>query len=178
MNAETRFLIILPTYNEKENLRTLVPALLDQYPETNILIIDDNSPDKTGILADKLVSFYPSKVFVLHRPEKQGLGTAYKAGFKFAFEQDYDYIITMDSDWSHHPQAISLFIKEIKNTDLVVGSRYIQHGKIKNWSFLRLLLSKAGNYYIRLITKLPIKDIHQDFNVLKRLRLKQLSPWI
>lgn len=169
-------LVILPTYNEKENLAGLVPAILKINPKLKILIVDDNSPDGTGELANKLASRYPEKVFLLSRPQKQGLGPAYRAGFEWATKHNPDYLITMDADWSHNPKDIPLLLKTARETNFVIGSRYLGGIRVLDWSLKRLLLSILGNYYVKWVTGLPIQDCTAGFqcfrlSVLKKCRL-------
>ena len=147
--------IILPTYNEKDNIELLVNNILSLPNKISILIVDDNSPDGTGVIAYSLSKEYPDKVYVLHRNQKNGLGTAYVEGFKFAIDKGFDCIITMDADLSHDFNTIPLFLNEIKDCDFVIGSRYINGIRILNWDFKRLLLSQLANFYVRKIGGLP-----------------------
>lgn len=161
-------LIILPTYNEKENLAGLATAILRIKPALQILIVDDNSPDGTGKLADDLSSKNPQRVFTLHRQQKKGLGQAYIAGFNWALEHNYDLIITMDADWSHNPADIPRLISASGTADLVIGSRYLKGVRVLDWSLRRLLLSIFGNYYVRVITRLPLTDSTSGFKCYHR----------
>ncbi len=133
-----RALIIFPTYNERDNIEKIVHAVLPMDPRINVLIVDDNSPDGTGEIADQLAA-QESKVNVLHRERKEGLGRAYIAGFKWAIEQKFDFIFEMDADFSHGPEYLKDFLREIQNHDLVIGSRYISGVNVINWPMSRLL---------------------------------------
>jgi dolichol-phosphate mannosyltransferase len=162
-----RALIIFPTYNERENIAKIVHAVLPLDPRINVLIVDDNSPDGTGEIADRLAQ-EESKVYVLHRAKKEGLGQAYLAGFKWAIEQKFDYIFEMDADFSHGPEYIKDFLREIKEYDLVIGSRYISGVNVINWPMTRLLLSYFANVYTRIITGLPLRDATGGFKCFRR----------
>lgn len=174
MNHTQRALIIFPTYNEKENIEKIVHAVLPLDPRINVLIVDDNSPDGTGKIADKLCETQ-EKVNVLHREKKEGLGRAYLAGFKWALERDYDLIFEMDADFSHGPQYIKDFLKEIENYDLVIGSRYISGVNVVNWPMMRLLLSYYANVYTRLVTGLPLKDATSGFKCFRKEVLQAIN---
>jgi len=162
-----RALIIFPTYNEKDNIEKIVHAVLPLDPRIHVLIVDDNSPDGTGQIADRLTE-NEEKVFVLHREAKRGLGKAYIAGFKWAIENNYDYIFEMDADFSHGPEYIKDFLREIQIHDLVIGSRYISGVNVINWPMSRLLLSYFANYYSRIITGLPIRDTTGGFKCFRK----------
>jgi dolichol-phosphate mannosyltransferase len=155
-------LIIIPTYNEVENLPPLLKEIFAYAPETEVLIVDDNSPDGTGKLADEIHEENP-KVHVLHRSGKLGLGTAYIAGFKYAIEHNYDAAFEMDADFSHDPRYLPDFLKAIEHADLVIGSRYVRGGSTPNWSFLRRFISGGGNIYARFMLAMPIKDCTAGF---------------
>ena len=150
-------LVIVPTYNEAENIRELVPRILDQDPGMEILVVDDNSTDGTGALVDELRQT-ELRLHVLHRPKKLGLGTAYVAGFRYALEHQYDLVFEMDADFSHDPDSIPAFLDAVKDADLVLGSRYLNGVTVVNWPLSRLILSFGANVYTRLITGMPIKD--------------------
>lgn len=162
-------LIIIPTFNEEKNIKEIVPEILELKKGFYILIVDDNSPDKTGETADELSQKYSGKVFVLHRKEKSGLGKAYIDGFRWALKKDYDLIFQMDADGSHSPKFLPDFLEKIKKYDLVIGSRYYK-GKIrvKNWGIKRLFLSLLGNFYARIITRMPISDATAGFKCFRR----------
>lgn len=169
-----RALIIFPTYNEKDNIEKIVHAVLPLDPRIHVLIVDDNSPDGTGKIADRL-SQQEEKVHVLHRKAKEGLGRAYIAGFKWAIEQKYDFIFEMDADFSHGPEYIKVFLREIQNHDLVIGSRYISGVNVINWPMSRLLLSYFANMYSRIITGMPIRDATGGFKCFRREVLETID---
>jgi len=169
-----RALIIFPTYNEKDNIEKIVHAVLPLDPRIHVLIVDDNSPDGTGKIADRL-SQQEEKVHVLHRKAKEGLGRAYIAGFKWAIEQKYDFIFEMDADFSHGPEYIKVFLREIQNHDLVIGSRYISGVNVINWPMSRLLLSYFANMYSRVITGMPIRDATGGFKCFRREVLETID---
>lgn len=160
-------LIIIPTYNEIENLRPLLETTFSYVPQTEILIVDDNSPDGTGQLADEISQKDP-RVHVLHRAGKLGLGTAYIAGFKYAVANGYDAAFEMDADFSHDPRYLPDFLKAIENADLVIGSRYIQGGDTPNWSLLRRIISGSGNIFARFMLGIPVHDCTAGFRCYRR----------
>lgn len=167
-------IVVLPTYNEKENLALMVDALLELNIENlNILIVDDNSPDGTGQIADQLAAKYAPRVSVLHRQEKSGLGPAYIAGFKRAIQMEPDYIIQMDCDFSHQPKYIPQLLSAIEDHDLVVGSRWMKGGSVdERWSFYRKLLSQFANrVYLPLILGIPVHDATGGFRIWRRQTL-------
>ncbi len=174
MNQKQRALIIFPTYNERDNIEKIVHAVLPLDPRINVLIVDDNSPDGTGDLADKLARDMQT-VHVLHREKKAGLGKAYIAGFKWAIEQKYDFIFEMDADFSHGPEYLKDFLREIQNHDLVIGSRYISGVNVINWPMARLLLSYYANVYTRVITGLPLRDATGGFKCFRREVLEAIN---
>jgi dolichol-phosphate mannosyltransferase len=150
-------LVVVPTYNEHENLPALAQRLLALPVPVDLLVVDDNSPDGTGKLADELAAKHPS-IHVLHRMEKSGLGRAYIAGFKWALERDYDFVFELDGDFSHNPDDIPMFLEAAKDADLVLGSRYLNGIRIVNWPLRRLALSKCAANYVRIITGMPFTD--------------------
>ena len=160
-------LVIVPTYNEADNLRELVPRILEQDPGMEILVVDDNSKDGTGALVDDLRRTEP-RLHVLHRPRKLGLGTAYVAGFRYALERDYDLIFEMDADFSHDPDSLPAFLEAVKDADLVLGSRYLNGVTVVNWPLRRLILSYSANLYTRIITDMPIKDATGGYKCFRR----------
>lgn len=170
-----RALVITPTYNEKENLPRLVPAILAQDPRIDILIIDDASPDGTGKLADEMAADEP-RLEVLHRPAKLGLGTAYLEGFRWGIERKYDYMFEMDADLSHDPTHLPQFLTALEEYDVVKGSRYLQ-GRVTvvNWPITRLLLSYFANIYARVVTGLPVADATGGFNAFRREVLESIG---
>ena len=167
-------LIIIPTYNEIENLQSLLTGIFSYAPATHILIVDDNSPDGTGKLADE-ISAENSRVSVMHRTGKLGLGTAYIAGFKYAIEHHYDAAFEMDADFSHDPKYLPDFLKAIENADLVIGSRYIKGGSTPNWSLLRRIISGGGNIYTRFVLGISVHDCTAGFRCYRREVLENLD---
>ena len=170
-----RLLVVVPTYNERVNLPLVVPAILQQDPRIDVLVVDDNSPDGTGQLADEVAASTP-RVHVLHRPNKSGLGKAYLAGFQWALANRYDLIFEMDADFSHDPKFLGDFIRAVANADLVIGSRY-RAGVVNviNWPISRLLLSIGANQYARWITGLPLADSTGGFKCFRREVLEAID---
>ena len=160
-------IIIIPTYDELHNIKKLVPELLELYPELDILVVDDNSPDGTGEYVKNLAET-ESRVKLIQRKGKLGLGTAYVAGYKYMLQNGYDAAFQMDADYSHDPREISNFMKYTDEYDLIIGSRYIQGVNVINWPMRRLLLSYFANYYTRIITGLPLRDSTGGFKCFKR----------
>lgn len=167
-------LIIIPTYNEVENLRPLLQEIFSYAPLTDVLIVDDNSPDGTGELADEIAQ-RNSQVHVLHRAGKLGLGTAYIAGFKYAIEHNYDAAFEMDADFSHDPRYLPDFLKKIEHADLVIGSRYIPGGNTPNWSLLRRFISGGGNIFARFMLRIPVHDCTAGFRCYRREVLESID---
>jgi len=167
-------LIIVPTYNERENLEVLVRRIFDQKLPTEILVVDDNSPDGTGALADEMAARDP-RVHVMHRAGKMGLGSAYVAGFKWALARDYDAVFEMDGDFSHNPDSLGDFLREIEHADLVLGSRYLHGVTVVNWPLSRLILSYSANLYSRIITGMPVKDLTGGFKCFRRQVLEAID---
>lgn len=174
MTPETRALVVVPTYNERENLPQIVPAILATDPRLDVLVVDDGSPDGTGALADGMAAASP-RVHVLHRTTKQGLGRAYLAGFGWALERDYDLMIEMDADFSHDPKYLLGLLEKIANADLVLGSRYATGVNVINWPMSRLLLSWFANKYVRWVTGLPLTDATGGFKCFRREVLQSLQ---
>ncbi len=170
-----RALVVIPTYNEAMNLPELVPQVLAQDPRLEILVVDDNSPDGTGGLADTVAQREP-RVHVLHREGKRGLGTAYIAGFHWALERSYDYVLEMDADFSHDPMYLKDFLKAVADADLVLGSRYLD-GKVAvvNWPMTRLMLSYSANIYARWVTGLRVWDLTGGFKCFRRRVLEAID---
>jgi dolichol-phosphate mannosyltransferase len=167
-------LIIVPTYNERENLPRMVAKLLSLPVGVDMLVVDDNSPDGTGKIADELAAKHP-QVQVLHRTEKNGLGRAYIAGFKWALEKKYEFIFEMDCDFSHDPDEIPAFLKAAENADLVLGSRYVGGIRVINWPMKRLLLSRFAGKYVMYVTGMPITDPTGGFKCFRRRALQALK---
>ena len=168
-------LVIIPTYNEMENIPDFLPLVLAQNPDLEVLVVDDGSPDGTGDYVENL-SKENSRIHILRREKKMGLGTAYVAGFKWAMERDYDRVFEMDADGSHSPQLLNTFLKESEDADLVLGSRYL-NGKISvvNWDWKRLILSYGANSYTRFITRMPVADATGGFKCFSRMALQNLD---
>jgi dolichol-phosphate mannosyltransferase len=169
-----RALIIFPTYSERDNIEKIVHAVLPLDPRIHVLIVDDNSPDGTGEVADRLAATLPN-VNVMHREAKNGLGRAYIAGFKWAIERKFDFVFEMDADFSHGPEYIKDFLREIRQHDLVLGSRYISGVNVINWPMSRLLLSYYANAYTRFVTGLPIRDATGGFKCFRREVLEAID---
>jgi len=170
-----KILIILPVYNEIENLKRMVEALLALPIEKDVLVIDDNSPDGTGDLAEQL-SLAMTNVNVLHRAEKMGLGTAYVQGFRWAIDKKYDVIVQMDCDFSHNPADVPRLIAEIeRGADLAIGSRYVRGGKIVGWGWKRHIISRGGNIYAGLFLGFKVKDLTGGFKAWRREVLETID---
>jgi len=170
-----RALVVIPTYNERDNIARLIPAVLEKDPRLQILVVDDASPDGTGGLVDEIAASDP-RVHALHRAGKMGLGTAYRAGFRWALEHEYDYVFEMDADFSHDPAHLPQFLEAIVDADIVLGSRY-RRGKVTvvNWPMSRLLLSYAANLYARFVTGLPLDDSTGGFKCFRRSVLEAID---
>ena len=168
-------LVIIPTYNERENLEPITTAVLAIEPRVDILVVDDNSPDGTGVLADELAAKSP-RVKVLHREKKQGLGRAYLHAFRWALDAGYQYVIEMDADFSHDPKYLqSLLDEAISGTDLVLGSRYVDGGGTVNWGPGRRAISRGGSLYARTILGVRIRDLTGGFKCFRRAVLEALD---
>ncbi len=169
-----RVIVVIPTYNEAPNLPLLVPRVLEQDERIEILVVDDDSPDGTGKLADELAQRNP-RLHVLHRSSKQGLGEAYRAGLARALELGADVVIQMDADFSHPPDELPRMLTEIESHDVVLGSRYLKGITVVNWPIERILLSYFGNWYARKVTGLPISDTTGGFRCIRRSMLQQIG---
>ena len=167
-------LIIIPTYNEQENIREITRAVLELPYDFEVLVVDDNSPDGTGDIADEL-SVQDPRIHVLHREKKQGLGPAYIAGFKWGIEHTYDLLFEMDADFSHRPEYLHDFMKAAKESDLVLGSRYISGVNVVNWPLGRLLISYFANRYSQIVTGLPVRDATGGFKCFHRKVLESID---
>lgn len=172
MHNET--LVIVPTYNERENLVPLVRRLVALPVQVDVLFVDDNSPDGTGELAEKLGQEYP-QIRVLHRPAKSGLGRAYCAGFGWALERNYEFIVEMDGDLSHNPDDLSAILKAAQEADLVLGSRYCNGIRVINWPLRRLMLSLCAAKYVQVITGMPFTDPTGGFKCFRRHTLQSVD---
>jgi dolichol-phosphate mannosyltransferase len=170
-----RAIALIPTYNERANLAELVERIRQFVPALHMLIVDDNSPDGTGDLADELARQDPERLFVLHREKKEGLGKAYVAGLTQVLKKDYEYILQMDADLSHDPLYLPRFFEAIRDHDLVVGSRYLQGISVVNWDLKRLVLSKLAAHYVRFITQMPVSDPTSGFMCWRRTALESLG---
>jgi len=168
-----RMLVVVPTYNERINVTLIVPAVLAQDPCIEVLVVDDNSPDGTGEIADQLAA-ENARVHVLHRGGKEGLGKAYIAGFRWALERGYDLIFEMDADFSHDPRFLPRLIEAVQDADLVLGSRYKTGVNVINWPISRLLLSLGANQYARWVTGLPLSDSTGGFKCFRRKVLEAI----
>jgi dolichol-phosphate mannosyltransferase len=166
--------VVIPTYNEKENVRPLTDAVLAQDTGIQILFVDDNSPDGTGTLIDDLVATN-ERVHVLHRPGKRGLGSAYREGFKVALALGADYLLEMDADFSHDPGTLPLFLTAIRENDLVIGSRYLNGVSVVNWPIRRLMLSYCASVYTRLVTGLQVRDCTSGFKCFRRSTIEAID---
>ena len=153
-------IVLIPTYNEKENITAILHAVLGLSSDFHVLIIDDNSPDGTASIVESLMGKFLHRLFLLKRPGKQGLGTAYILGFKWALDHNYDYIFEMDADFSHNPNDLDRLLQacELKGADVAIGSRYVKGGETENWPIDRKIYSLGGSAYTRIITGMPIKD--------------------
>jgi dolichol-phosphate mannosyltransferase len=169
-----RVLVIIPTYNEVENVRHIVDRVRYAVPEADVLVADDNRPDGTGEIADELAAA-DSHVSVLHRPGKQGLGAAYLAGFGWGKEHGYDAVVEMDADGSHAPEELPQLLDALADADLVIGSRYVPGGKVLNWPVHRLLLSRGGNVYTRLALRMPIRDATGGYRAYRMTALDKMD---
>jgi dolichol-phosphate mannosyltransferase len=169
-------LIIIPTYNESDNVEKLLDLISRTDPAAHVLIVDDNSPDRTYEIVERLMqTSYPGRLFMLKRAGKLGLGTAYIAGFKWALARDYDYIFEMDADFSHDPKYLPAFLAAIETHDLVLGSRYVPGGGVKNWGLLRKFISRGGSLYARTILGLSLRDLTGGFKCFRRQVLEAID---
>jgi dolichol-phosphate mannosyltransferase len=166
-----RLLVIIPTYNEIENIRDVIREVFNSVSgdvQCNILIVDDNSPDKTADAVKALQEEYNDRLYLLLRKGKEGFASAYIDGFSWGIERNYDYFLEMDADFSHDPKYINTMLEEIKTYDFVIGSRNIEGGGVEGWPFWRHILSKGGSFYSRLILGCPIKDLTNGFNMWRK----------
>lgn len=169
-----RVVMVMPTYNEVENLRWIVSRVLAANPGVDVLVVDDDSPDGTGALADELAT-EDARVRVLHRSGKAGLGQAYLAGFSVALDAGYDVIGEMDADGSHQPEELSRLLAALEGADLVIGSRWVPGGSVTNWSLFRKALSVGGNLYARVLLGLPVRDVTAGYRLFRASTLRTLS---
>ena len=173
-SAVQRVIVVIPTYNEAENLPLLVPRVLEQDPRLSVLVVDDSSPDGTGKLADELAANDP-RVRVLHRSRKEGLGPAYRAGIRRALDLGADAVIQMDADFSHPPETLRELLREIETHDVVLGSRYLDGITVVNWPIERILISWFGNWYARKVTGLRVTDTTGGFRCMRRATLEAIG---
>jgi len=169
-----RPLVVIPTYRERENISSIVPAIL-QHDGFDVLIVDDNSPDDTAGAVRQLATEYPGRVHLIERSRKLGLGTAYIAGFAWALERDYSHILEMDADFSHHPTSLPRLVQASRHADLVIGSRYVAGGRTVNWSPIRKVISRGGSLYARTILGLPIRDLTGGYKCFRRHVLESID---
>ena len=167
-------MVVIPTYNERDNIEKLVEAILAQGEGVEVLVVDDNSPDGTGELVDKMASGNPH-IHALHRAGKLGLGSAYREGFRFALDNGAEYIVEMDADFSHDPAMLPVFFEKMKDYDLVIGSRYLNGVSVVNWPIRRLILSYFASVYTRFITGLKISDCTGGFKCFRREVLEAIN---
>ena len=169
-----RVLVITPTYNERDNLEALVTAVLEAPVSADYLIVDDNSPDGTGVLADEIAAREP-RFRVMHRPGKLGLGSAYREAFAQATADGYDAVVSMDGDWSHDPRYLAALVDGARRADLVIGSRYLHGISVVNWELSRLIMSQVANQSARLVTGLPFRDCTSGFQCITRRALESIG---
>jgi dolichol-phosphate mannosyltransferase len=169
-----RVVMVVPTYNEADNLGWIVGRLREAQPDVHVLVVDDNSPDGTGKLADELAAG-DDAVQVVHRTEKGGLGAAYKHGFGVALDAGYDVIGEMDADGSHQPEQLRLLLEALADADLVIGSRWVPGGSVVNWPLRRELLSRGGNLYVRVLLGVPVRDATAGFRLFRRSALEAID---
>ncbi len=168
--------VIIPTYNERNNIVQLLSLLYSYVPDIHVLVVDDGSPDGTGNLIEVLsTNQYRGRLFLLQRPCKLGLGTAYITGFKWALERDYELIFEMDADFSHNPKYLPEFLESIKHCDVILGSRYVAGGGVTNWSHLRRFISWGGSLYSRTILSMPFHDLTGGFKCFRRKVLDAIN---
>ena len=166
--------MVVPTYNEADNLAWLVGRILDSVPEAHVLVVDDSSPDGTGELADQLAAD-DSRIHALHRAAKDGLGKAYLAGFRWALAREYDVIGEIDADGSHQPEQLPRLLAALDHADLVIGSRWVPGGSVTNWALTRELLSRGGNLYTRLLLGIHVRDATAGFRLFRRTTLEKID---
>lgn len=171
-----KILVIVATYNESENIKPLIAQIFKAIPNTNLLVIDDSSPDKTYEIVEDLANKeYKDKLFLMKRAGKLGLGTAYVAGFHYALDNGYDIIIQMDADFSHNPIYLPKMLHEIEDNDLVIGSRYVKGGGVVNWGLMRKIISRGGSLYSKIILGLPQHDLTGGFKCWRRKVLESIG---
>jgi dolichol-phosphate mannosyltransferase len=169
-----KMVVVVPTYNERDNIEKLVDQVLAQHSDIDILIVDDNSPDGTGEIVDRLAAAN-TRVQVLHRAGKLGLGSAYREGFAIALKNGADYIVEMDADFSHDPKVLTVFMDTMREADVVIGSRYLHGVSVVNWPIRRLMLSYFASVYTRMVTGLKLRDCTSGFKCFKRSVLESIN---
>lgn len=174
MSVSGRVVMVVPTYDEADNLAWIVDRLRKAQPDVHVLVVDDNSPDGTGKIADELAAA-DAAVHVVHRAEKGGLGAAYKHGFQVALAEGYDVIGEMDADGSHQPEQLHLLLDALADADLVIGSRWVPGGSVVNWPVQRQLLSRGGNLYVRLLLGVSVRDATAGFRLFRRSALETID---
>ena len=168
-------LVVIPTYDEKDNIRAIIDAVLAVDERLEILVVDDSSPDGTGQIVRDIQAAGEARLHLMERAGKMGLGTAYVAGFGYALERNYDFVFEMDADFSHDPKELKNFLTKIENADLVLGSRYIKGVNVVNWPMSRLLLSYFANLYTRIVTGMPVKDATGGFKCFRAATLRAID---
>ena len=172
--TDNRTLVVIPTYNERDNLAEITARVLRSTTGVDVLVVDDNSPDGTGALASALASGH-DRINVLHRAGKEGLGAAYRAGFDWGLERGYERLVEMDADGSHQPEQLELLLTALDDADVVLGSRWVRGGSVVNWPFRRMMLSQAGSLYARVALGLPIRDITGGFRAFTADALREIG---
>lgn len=167
-------LVVLPTYNEAENIGRIIPAILGQGQHIDVLVVDDNSPDGTGRLVDELATAVP-RIAILHGQRKQGLGPAYVAGFKWALQRSYEYVFEMDADFSHDPGDLLRLLAAARHADLVIGSRWVTGGGVSSWPAIRRVISQGGSLYARAVLGLPVRDLTSGFKCFRAATLRAID---
>lgn len=169
-----RVVVIIPTYNERENVETITGRVRESVPDADLLVVDDNSPDGTGEIADGLAE-RDGQIKVLHRTGKEGLGAAYLAGFRWALEQGYDVMVEMDADGSHQPEELPALLSALEDADLVLGARWVPGGKVLNWPKSREVLSRGGNTYARMMLGIPLHDATGGYRAFRATTLQKIG---
>lgn len=172
--TDSRTLVVIPTYNERQNIAEITARVLRSVPGADVLVVDDNSPDGTGALVSALASGL-DRINVLHRPGKEGLGAAYRAGFAWGLERGYERLVEMDADGSHQPEQLERLLSALDNADLVLGSRWVREGSVVNWPAKRVILSRAGSLYARAALGLPFRDITGGFRAFTADALRMIG---
>jgi dolichol-phosphate mannosyltransferase len=166
--------VVIPTYNERENLESLVEALIAAASYVRVLVVDDNSPDGTGDIADRLAERFPETVSVLHRARKEGIGPAYLAGFAWAMQADAPVVVSMDADFSHDPADVPRLLAEVTRSDIALGSRYVHGGSTSGWPLFRRFISRCGGTYARLVLGVRVADLTGGFKAYRRAVIQQI----